>query len=83
MEKTTIIIYIDKRPYRFQVVIDEKASTTTYYVTSDNKHDISFIPDQLEFDVNGGVKQKYLLKTVEQEQVARLVWQEILDKLKP
>jgi hypothetical protein len=83
MEKTTIIIYIESRPYRFQIEIDEKAGTTTYYVTSENKHDITFIPDQLEFDVDGSVKQKRLLKTVEQEQTARMIWQEILDKLKP
>jgi hypothetical protein len=83
MEKTTIIIYIDNRPYRFQIEIDNKAGTTTYFVTSDNTHDIAFIPDQLEFDVDGAVKQKQLLKTVEQEQVARMIWQEILDKLKP
>ena len=83
MEKTTIIIYIDNRPYRFQVEIDEKIGTTTYYVTSDNTHDINFIPDQLEFDIDGVVKQKQQLKTVEQEQIARMIWQEILNKLKP
>lgn len=83
MEKTTIIIYIDNRPYRFQVEIDEKIGSTTYFVTSNNEHDITFIPDQLEFDIDGVVKQKQLLKTVEQEQIARMIWQEILNKLKP
>lgn len=83
MEKTTILIYIDKKPYRFQIEIDKKVGSTTYYVTSDNTHDITFIPDQLEFDVDGEVKLKQQLKTVEQEQVARMIWQEILDKLKP
>lgn len=83
MEKTTIIIYIDNKPYRFQIEIDNKAGTTTYYVTSENKHDISFIPSQLEFDVDGAVKEKHLLKTVEQEQIARMIWQEILNKLEP
>jgi hypothetical protein len=83
MEKTTIIIYIDNKPYKFQIEIDEKVGTTTYYVTSNNSHDISFIPDQLEFDIDGVVKQKNLLKTIEQEQIARMIWQEILNKLKP
>jgi hypothetical protein len=83
MEKTTILVYINDRPYRFQIEIDHKADTTTYFVTSENKHDITFIPDQLEFDIDGVVKQKDLLKTVEQEQVARMVWQEILNKLEP
>lgn len=82
-EKTTILVYINNRPYRFQVEIDRENGTTSYFVTSDNKHDISFIPDQLEFDIDGGVKQKEMLKTVEQEQVARMIWQEILDKLEP
>lgn len=83
MEKTTIIVYIDNRPYRFQVEIDEKIGSTSYFVTSDNTHDITFIPDQLEFDIDGVVKQKQQLKTVEQEQIARMIWQEILNKLKP
>lgn len=83
MEKTTILVYIDNKPYKFQIEIDHKNDSTSYYVTSDNKHDISYIPEQLEFDIDGAVKQKDLLKTVEQEQVARLIWQEILNKLEP
>ncbi|GAA3951767.1 hypothetical protein GO495_12610 [Chitinophaga oryziterrae] len=83
MERTTIIIYIDNKPYRFQVEIDHRLGTTTYYVSSDGTNDITFIPNRLKFDENGTVVQEEILKTVEQEQIARLVWQEILNKLKP
>ena len=83
MKKATIIIYIDNRPYRFQIEIDEQQNSTTYYVTSENKHDIKFIPENLEFDVNGELHQKIALTTIEQEQTARLIWEEILKNLKP
>jgi hypothetical protein len=83
MERTTIIIYIDNKPYRFQIDIDYKNGTTTYYVSPDATNDITFVPNMLQFDEDGTVKEKHELKTVEQEQIARLVWQEILNKLKP
>jgi predicted Mrr-cat superfamily restriction endonuclease len=83
MERTTIIIYIDNRPYRFQIEIDHKQGITSYYVSPDGINDITFVPNRLQFDENGIVVQKELLKTVEQEQIARLIWQEILNKLKP
>jgi hypothetical protein len=56
---------------------------TTYYVSSASTNDITFVPNRLRFDEDGTVVQKEILKTVEQEQIARLIWQEILNKLKP
>lgn len=81
METTVITVYIENKPYRFNVAVNHKEDKTTYYVDSEQKED--YIPETLEFNENGKVTEELALKTVEQEQIARLVWQEIINKMKP
>ncbi|WP_343703859.1 hypothetical protein [Chitinophaga sp.] len=81
METTVITVYIENKPYRFNVAVDHEEQKTTYYVDSEQHED--YIPQTLEFNENGKVSEKFALKTVEQEQIARLVWQEIINKIKP
>ncbi|MGX5816662.1 hypothetical protein ACWKWU_00610 [Chitinophaga lutea] len=81
METKVITVYIDDKPYRFDVRIDHKEGSTTYIVESEAQED--FIPETLEFNEDGRLSQKKALYTVEQAQIARLVWQEILNKTKP
>jgi len=84
METTTFItVYIKNEPYNFQVHIDHERGMTTYYVSSENKNPPAYIPDDLQFNMDGELTQEIRLKTVEQEQIARLIWQEILNKLNP
>lgn len=85
MEITDITVYIDNKPYSFHVKVDHKAHSTTYQVdpVTDAGQVPDFIPEHLEFNEDGEVTLKERLKTVEQEQLARLVWQNILDKYKP
>ncbi len=81
METTVITVYIENKPYRFNVAVDHAEEKTTYYVDAEQTED--YIPQTLEFNENGKVSEKAALKTVEQEQIARLVWQEIINKMKP
>ncbi|GEP91010.1 hypothetical protein SAMN05660909_03210 [Chitinophaga terrae (ex Kim and Jung 2007)] len=85
MNTTDITIYIDNKPYRFHVKVDQENDSTTYSVSSAEEANAAadFIPDHLEFNVDGSIQVKERLKTVEQEQIARLIWQEILDKMNP
>lgn len=85
METTDITVYIDNKPYRFHVDVDYENEVTTYRVSSadDKAHDLDFMPAQLQYNEDGEVTLKERLRTVEQEQIARLIWQEILDKMKP
>ncbi|RFS25098.1 hypothetical protein DVR12_07900 [Chitinophaga silvatica] len=85
MTTTDITVYIDDKPYRFHVKVDEQNESTTYSVdpVTDTHPDPDFIPGHLEFNYNGSLTLKEKLKTVEQEQIARLIWQEILDKMNP
>ncbi|ASZ13644.1 hypothetical protein KTO58_05950 [Chitinophaga pendula] len=83
METTTITVYIDDKPYRFHVDIDHEAQHTTYRVSTAEEKPLDFLPDTLQYNENGQVVLEERLRTVEQEQIARLIWQEIIDKTKP
>jgi hypothetical protein len=85
MEANIITVYIDNKPYRFRVDVDYKDDKTTYNVAAadEQTREPDFIPDELHYDEDGALTVKESLRTVEQEQIARLVWQEIIDKMKP
>ncbi|MFB6456181.1 hypothetical protein ACE38W_12990 [Chitinophaga sp. Hz27] len=85
MSTTEITVYIDNKPYRFRVQVDEQKESTTYKVdpAKDMHPEPDFIPPHLEFNLNGQLTLKEQLKTAEQAQLARLIWQEILDKMNP
>ncbi|RPD42880.1 hypothetical protein [Chitinophaga barathri] len=80
MDQHIITVYIDNKPYRFRVNIDHKLEKTTYLVSSEN--DEEFLPQDFRIDENGRADIEEGLRTVEQEQIARLVWQEIINKTK-
>lgn len=83
METTHITVYIENKPYRFNVKVDHQREETTYQVDTANAIDEEYIPSHLQFAENGKVTLEQNLKTVEQEQIARLIWQEIINKMKP
>ncbi|MGF6849778.1 hypothetical protein QFZ51_005013 [Chitinophaga sp. W3I9] len=85
METTDITVYIDNKPYRFHIDVDYENDKTTYRVSTDEEHSekLDFMPPHLQFNEDGEVTLKERLHTVEQEQIARLIWQEIIDKMKP
>lgn len=85
METTDITVYIDNKPYRFHIDVDYENDKTTYRVSTDAEQSetLDFMPASLQFNEDGKVTVKERLRTVEQEQIARLIWQEILDKMKP
>lgn len=81
MDQHIITVYIDDKPYRFRVHVDHKREKTTYLVSSESDED--FIPQDFRIDENGHTDIDEARRTVEQEQIARLVWQEIINKQKP
>lgn len=85
METTTITVYIDNKPYRFHVDVDYKDEKTTYSVSSADEpgSDPDFIPDELHYNEDGSLQLEERMQSVEQAQIARLIWQEIIDKMKP
>lgn len=85
MEKHIITIVLNDKPYQLFISIDHQEEEVTYRVEpgADEGQLDNIIPERLEFRANGHIKFDDRLKTVESEQIARLIWQEILDKLNP
>ncbi|GAA0557475.1 hypothetical protein [Chitinophaga japonensis] len=85
MEKHIITIVLNDKPYQLLISIDHLEEEITYRVApgADENELEGIIPENLEFRANGHVKFDERLRTVESEQIARLIWQEILDKLNP
>ncbi|GEP98934.1 hypothetical protein [Chitinophaga cymbidii] len=83
METTHITVYIDDKPYRFNITVDHEEEKTTYQVATEDADEEEYIPSSLQFTEDGQVTAKGSLRTVEQEQIARLIWQEIINKMKP
>jgi hypothetical protein len=83
MEKHIITVILDDKPYQLFISIDRDEEEITYQVEpgGDAEELDKILPDRLEFRSNGHIKFDERLKTVESEQIARLIWQEILDKL--
>lgn len=83
MEKHIITIVLNDKPYQLFISIDHQEEEITYRVEpgADEEELDGVIPEKLEFRANGHIKFDERLKTVESEQIARLIWQEILDKL--
>ncbi|MBO9728676.1 MAG: hypothetical protein J7623_08570 [Chitinophaga sp.] len=85
MKATDITVYIDNKPYRFHVDVNYENETTTYQVSSANeKQEVpGYGTMHLQFNEDGHVSVEQNIETVEQEQLARLIWQEILNNMKP
>lgn len=83
MEKHIITVILNDKPYQLFISIDRDEEEVTYRVEpgGDVEELDAVLPDRLEFRSNGHIRFDERLKTIESEQIARLIWQEILDKL--
>lgn len=80
---TNITIYIDNKPYRFDVVINTETDLAKYGVRQDgsNGNHIDWLPDEFVITEEGRIESGEEINTVEQEQIVRLIWQGIKDAL--
>ena len=83
MEKHIITVVLNDKPYQLFISIDHQEHEVTYRVEpgADEEELEQVIPERLEFKLNGHIQFDERLKTVESEQIARVIWQEILNKL--
>jgi uncharacterized protein YjaG (DUF416 family) len=82
MEKQIIHVFIKQKPYRFIVKIVRDGDITTYQVEPDQQAEKleDFIPDRLEFDVNGTVHFDERIRTAEGVEIAKVIWKGILEQ---
>lgn len=82
MEKQIITVLLNNRPYHLTLEVEQTGNERIYRV-SDNQQveDLAtFIPDPLEFSVDGKVKIKDRISTVEGQEIAREIWKAIKDQ---
>jgi hypothetical protein len=82
MEKQIITILLNDRPYHLTLEVEQTENERIYRVSHDQEREklSNFIPDPLEFSVNGTVKLKERIRTVEGQEIAREIWKAIKDR---
>lgn len=83
MERRTIHVYINGRPYHFVLDIITEGDTTTYRIEPDSETELleDFIPESLEFNVNGELHFDERIATVEGAEIAKTIWDGIQREL--
>jgi hypothetical protein len=84
MEKQIITVLLNDRPYHLTLEVEQTGNETIYRVSNDQDREklSNFIPDPLEFRVNGSVKLIDRIRTVEGQEIAREIWKAIKDQFR-
>lgn len=84
MEKHHITVFIDGRAYGLLISVDHSAMETLYEVVPDlnGRYLREYFLAEPVFTTDHAVGVKDRLHIVESEQIARIIWLEIIDKLK-
>lgn len=82
MEKQIITVLLNDRPYHLTLEVEQTGKERIYRVSNNQQQEnlSDYIPDPLEFGVNGRVKVKDRIRTVEGQEIARLIWEAIRDR---
>lgn len=82
MEKQIITVLLNDRPYHLTLEVEQAGNERIYRVSNDQEREklSNFIPDPLEFSVNGTVKLDDRIRTVEGQEIAREIWKAIRDQ---
>lgn len=82
MEKQIITVLLNDRPYHLTLEVEQTEKERIYRVSQDQAPEklSDFIPDPLEFGVDGTVRIKDRIRTVEGQEIAREIWKAIRDQ---
>lgn len=83
MDTSIITVYIDHRSYNFYIEVNPEQGTTTYQVLAPGEqfHRITESLQEEQLIEGSLAPLNDRLAVVEREQVARIIWQEIIDQL--
>lgn len=83
MDTSIITVYIDHRPYNFYIDVNAEEGTTTYQVLApgEQSNSIAEANEQVYETAGELASLTDRIRVVEREQVARIIWQEIIDQL--
>jgi len=84
MEKHSITVIIRGKPYGLVITIDKGALETAFQVIPDVSEHVldEFEPHGAIFTADHEDTLEGSIRTVETEQIARIIWEDILDKMK-
>jgi hypothetical protein len=88
MEKHTVTVYIEGRSYQIAISVNEAVHETIYEVITSGNILKDFLPDAEEmipefisWQQDSMVLPDERIKLVESEQIARIIWTDILDMM--
>jgi hypothetical protein len=88
MEKHTVTVYIEGRSYQIAISVNDAVHETTYEIITSGNILKDFLPDAEEFipeyinwQEDSMVMPDERFKLVESEQIARIIWTDILDMM--
>jgi hypothetical protein len=88
MEKHTVTVYIEGRSYQIAITVDDAVHETTYEVITSGNTLKDFLPDSdevipefISWQEDSMVRPDERIKLVESEQIARIIWTDILDMM--
>ncbi|HJT74228.1 MAG TPA: hypothetical protein VJ720_09420 [Chitinophaga sp.] len=81
MERRTITVYIEGRSYQLAITTNEIAHETTYEVITSGNILRDFIPDDIDWQEDRMITPEERIRTIESEQIARIIWTDILDMM--
>lgn len=78
MEKRTITVYIQGQSYQIVITVNDARQETMYEVITRGNILEDFMPEAIDWQEDEVIMPLERLKTVESEQIARIIWTEIL-----
>lgn len=81
MERRTITVYIEGRSYQLAITVDDVAQETTYEVITSGNILKDFMPEEIDWQEDRVIVPEERVKTIESEQIARIIWTDILDMM--
>jgi hypothetical protein len=81
MERRTITVYIEGRSYQLAITVDDVAQETTYEVITSGNILRDFMPEEIDWQEDRMIVPEERVKTIESEQIARIIWTDILDMM--
>ncbi|SHN42607.1 hypothetical protein [Chitinophaga sp. CF418] len=81
MERRTITVYIEGRSYQLAITVDDVAQETTYEVITSGNILRDFMPEEIDWQEDRMITSDERVKTIESEQIARIIWTDILDMM--
>ncbi|GEP92030.1 hypothetical protein SAMN05660909_04137 [Chitinophaga terrae (ex Kim and Jung 2007)] len=84
METHSITVIIDGKPYGLIITIDKTALETAFQVVPDVREYVleEYQPHSSSFTADHTDSLEGNIRIVEAEQIARIIWEDILDKMK-